>query len=981
MWQNTAEASGTPGVDDDGNGYVDDIYGYDFAADMDGNNGSDPLPVHPHGTHVSGTIGAEGNNSVGIVGVNQHVKIMAVKIFRPDGGAYDSDILEAIDYVLTMKGNGVNIVAINASYGGYGGSQEDPMNIAIRSLGDQGIVFVAAAGNEYNNNDGSFQSFPASYNAANIISVAATDQNDTLAWFSNRGEFSVDIAAPGVNILSTTPSAFAHFTGETTLFSDDVESGEGNWTTEGTTSWAITSAESNSTSHSWTDSPDGNYTDDANASLVYGADIDLSGSSGVIGVGFKIKGEAEIGYDGLYIEVSGDSGSTWTTINAITGSTSGEWVDIAFAIPANLRTAHFRMRFRFVSNCCVDYDGYYLDDIRIGTIAFDSEYQSWAGTSMAAPHVTGSVALVAAEHSSDSMLTRISRILSGGDAIASLEHNVSSGSRLNVNGALTNTALKPLLATAQPHEGVWPGNSLTVSGINFGSTAGQGNFSDTNQTTSATVTSWSSTSITVTVPSRAGKFFTIKDAAGVKSVNALKLSAWSNAGYRDQTIIFDASTAQNGCVYTFGGRDLATGELLKTAEKNCLDTSGWASLPDMPEERVVSASASAGGKLYVFGGWNGSDMVDTVYVFDPASSSWSTKHALPTPIAYGAAVELNGDLYYVGGITDSNVTNKLLHYNAASDSWEEKAPMSTTRGAFASATVGGKLYVFGGIKDEENLTQSVEVYDPSTDRWSSIADLPFEEVLFHAVPAPDGKIWVYRDGFESMNGDGIVSVWEYNPADDSWTDISNTILDPSAWPLGIFQFVPSKNTVMHINTWTGAQHTCLYRTPDLVVQNPTIDNASITEGGSVVFSAVVKNQGTGPAKSTTVKYFISTDASISTADTQVGSQDTVSALGATATDDISQTLTLQQSAGSYYLGACVVSVDGESDTMNQCSSAVALTINSTSDDSDNNDSNNNSSSGGGCTYNPNANGFDAIMIFMLLFSLLYPVKKMYRFDR
>ncbi len=206
IWVNQAERDGVDGEDDDGNGYIDDVYGYDFASDNSGGNDSDPIDVHGHGTHVSGTIGAKGDNGRGIVGVNWNVKIMALKVVRPNGDIYVSDTIEAIKYVETMKRRGVNIVAINASYGQGGGSQSDTMNTLIKGLN---ILFCAAGGNggddQIGDDNDRMPQYPASYNANNIIAVAATDPNDALASFSNYGSASVDIAAPGVHIMSTVP--------------------------------------------------------------------------------------------------------------------------------------------------------------------------------------------------------------------------------------------------------------------------------------------------------------------------------------------------------------------------------------------------------------------------------------------------------------------------------------------------------------------------------------------------------------------------------------------------------------------------------------------------------------------------------------------------------------------------------------------------------------------------------------------------------
>ncbi len=186
-------------------------HGYDFAGDNDGDNDDDPMPDTPydenghyHGTHVAGIIGAVGNNAKGVVGVSQHVRLMALKVFRPNGYGYSSDILEALDFIDKKIDEGVNIVAINASYGGSGGENGDAIDEAIKKLGRKGVVFCAAAGNDGKNIDND-PIYPAAYDAKNIITVAASDQNDNLASFSNYGTQYVDVAAPGVNILSTYP--------------------------------------------------------------------------------------------------------------------------------------------------------------------------------------------------------------------------------------------------------------------------------------------------------------------------------------------------------------------------------------------------------------------------------------------------------------------------------------------------------------------------------------------------------------------------------------------------------------------------------------------------------------------------------------------------------------------------------------------------------------------------------------------------------
>jgi subtilisin family serine protease/subtilisin-like proprotein convertase family protein len=192
MWTNPGEIPGN-GIDDDGNGYVDDIHGYDFV-----NHDGDPMDDHFHGTHVAGTIGAVGNDGQGIAGVNWHVQIMALKFLDASGGGYSSDAIAALNYAVA---NGA--VVSNNSWGG--GSYSAAFQTAIQNARAKGHIFVAAAGNDGSNNDTS-PFYPASYNVDNVISVAATDHTDSLAYFSNYGASTVDLAAPGVNIYSTFPT-------------------------------------------------------------------------------------------------------------------------------------------------------------------------------------------------------------------------------------------------------------------------------------------------------------------------------------------------------------------------------------------------------------------------------------------------------------------------------------------------------------------------------------------------------------------------------------------------------------------------------------------------------------------------------------------------------------------------------------------------------------------------------------------------------
>lgn len=200
LWINPGEIPAN-NVDDDGNGFIDDVNGMDFFF-----NDSNPADEHGHGTHTAGTIGAAGNNLVGVTGVNWSVKIMPIKIYDNDGlGSTSAMLVNSYSYIRMMKLRGVNIRVTNNSYGGcdeacgYDQATKD----GIDSMGEVGILNVFAAGNDGRNTD-TLPAYPASYTSPSIISVANSTSTDAKSGSSNFGLVTVDLAAPGSGILSTT---------------------------------------------------------------------------------------------------------------------------------------------------------------------------------------------------------------------------------------------------------------------------------------------------------------------------------------------------------------------------------------------------------------------------------------------------------------------------------------------------------------------------------------------------------------------------------------------------------------------------------------------------------------------------------------------------------------------------------------------------------------------------------------------------------
>jgi hypothetical protein len=193
IWHNPHEIIN--GIDDDGNGYIDDIHGVNVI-----NGTGNPSDDNGHGTHVAGIIAAQVENGLGIHGLAAGAKLMAIKFLDSNGRGSVASAIRALEYLRQARLKGIPVYVANNSWGGLGYS--DVLEEAIRSVIDVGVVFLAAAGNEANDNDRNAV-YPASFKLPGVISVAALDASSNLANFSNYGEIGVSLAAPGVNIISS----------------------------------------------------------------------------------------------------------------------------------------------------------------------------------------------------------------------------------------------------------------------------------------------------------------------------------------------------------------------------------------------------------------------------------------------------------------------------------------------------------------------------------------------------------------------------------------------------------------------------------------------------------------------------------------------------------------------------------------------------------------------------------------------------------
>ncbi len=421
IWTNPGEIAGD-GIDNDGNGYIDDINGWDFV-----DNDNDPHDASGHGTHVAGIAGAVADNNLGIAGVSWRSKIMPVRFLNAYDIGTTADAINAIQYALD---NGAEI--INCSWGssGYSGALKNVIDSA-------NALFICAAGNDGSDTDIA-PYYPASYSSPNIISVAATDQRDQMTWFSNYGTVTVDVAAPGIRIYSLD-------NGRRTLWSDNFNDGVlDGWSTGGIgDDWDIADPPATFNAPALGSSPDSDYSNNANAWARLPVQ-NLANTSAAL-LSFTMIGSAEAYADYLYLEISTD-GLSWSSCPLKKGDTvfyagiSGSvpyWMTILADLGPWDGQPQVYIRLRFDSDASTTGSGYFIDNMQLTVADAQNVYQFMQGTSMAAGYVSGLAALIQSEDLSLSPAEIKSIITHSVDLDEDLMDHVVSGGRVNAYHALT----------------------------------------------------------------------------------------------------------------------------------------------------------------------------------------------------------------------------------------------------------------------------------------------------------------------------------------------------------------------------------------------------------------------------------------------------------------------------------------------------------------------------------------------------------------
>ena len=376
-----------PGLND---GYSGDIHGYDFALNTGAMTDSGF-----HGTHVCGTIAATGNNGIGVIGVDFTAHVMMLKVSTDGENIITSDELSALNYIAMVKNLGVNVVAVNASYGGGSASSSESSGIA--TLGSEGVIFCAAAGNNGTDND-TTQFYPADYRLSNMICVAASDQNDALASFSNYGASTVDLAAPGVDVLSLLPMNILATNAE--VFQSNAAYEAESMQFAGTTP---TNGVSGTVYYCNLGNPgdfpaavSGNIALIQRGTITFLAKVQNAMAAGAT---------AAIIYNNVAGNFSGTLGTSGNFIPAVSLSQSdGQTLQATLPSTATV----------------------------VNGPDPTFHYQYLSGTSMATPHVVGAVAFAALNFPTETVAQRIQRVVTNTTPVAGLSGKVISGGRLNL---------------------------------------------------------------------------------------------------------------------------------------------------------------------------------------------------------------------------------------------------------------------------------------------------------------------------------------------------------------------------------------------------------------------------------------------------------------------------------------------------------------------------------------------------------------------
>lgn len=747
--------------------------GFDFI-----NGDTDPMDDNGHGTHCAGIIGAQGNNGVGISGVNQDVKIMALKILDSDGEGYASDEISAYHYINKAMSLGVNVVAINNSWGGGGESEIFEMLIDI--VGQKGAVTVCAAGNEYNDNDEEGP-YPANIESPYKLSVAASNEDNELAAFSNYGKESVDLAAPGTDILSTVsygcynPGIYSESKrNELSENFNDFESADNTWAIpdEATVSTGSSEYTAEITEEENFGEPGGKSLrltfEGLAAGEVATARIPYEMAEGYVMKETSQTMSVMAKVNGPEINIEDYDPSMFILIDAPRGKAFNNEMDLfmteyltgTYVAGENNFWDHFNVecgnfektpkeeRDLVLGIYAVEGGDYevYLDDIGLSKKVNDTDvfgkYDFYNGSSMAAPHVTGAIALAAAENPDADSEGLIDEVLTHVKSEPALADKTSEGGALDLS---CKEELAPRIG------------SVTVKTADKHIIIKGGGFTD-------------STKVKIDgkdaeIVSRTDRELVIKDNSWINRIVDIEISSGSKTKLKED-------------VY------LVKGKVPYTALDEDFEFASY--------EGIMSTN---GKKMY-----EADSMTDTIYIADPADGKYMEFEELFTvkpekffkkdseskadyDFTFGYDLPYaDGKLYNIAAYSEVGVSDEDDYEDYSADYYEEDEEdyyYETGAGAaFSSqyklmcfdlntgkitslgnlpsdvkrtedwtlASYNGKIYLIGGYDySTKSISKKVKIYNPDTKKWSNGPLLPEGRAGGRAVQT--GNSLVYTMGY------------------------------------------------------------------------------------------------------------------------------------------------------------------------------------------------------------------------------------------
>ncbi|MCX7921402.1 MAG: S8 family serine peptidase [Clostridia bacterium] len=741
IYVNPGETAGN-GIDDDGNGFVDDVHGWDFYHDDGTVYDTDYESYDNHGTHVAGTIAASKNN-IGVVGVAPNVKVMSLKFLGRFGGE-TSDAIEAIAYAKKM---GVKIV--NCSWGGFGYSQA--LEISIR---DSGILFVCSAGND-SHHLGIVPQYPVGYKVPNILSVAAIDNTGRIATFSNFGD-DVDVAAPGVDILSTLPDNQYDYYSGTSMAAPHVTGIAALLKSYNPNLDYLQIKDRIKKSAAFSDFLVGKVSDsgmvDAYAALQ--STIEMGVKSYLDNNTVTLTWESVSGAAGYQIEIDGVltgviTGSSFTDI--LPSNSTRIYRIIAVGAGGTIGCSKAILKTNIpMADDGTGLSGKYCADtaaqdpklVRTDkTVNFDwgaSSPESSIGNEKFSVVWTGKVAPLYSD-------------------TYTFHTFVDGGVRLWVNGKL----LIDKLIDQDPIE--YNGSIYLKAGYKYYI---QMEYFKNSGTNASAKLYWS----------RPGEEKSVIPTA--RLYPSIGEGKWAIKKNIPQPLYGHATVALNDKVLVMGG-NISYNDLTDSILEYDPVADTWTDKARMTSPRTYFQAVNFNGKIYVFGGegpnFETERFLNIVEEYDPASGRWTRKADMPTKRSQMSVAAANGKIYVFGGATSINgkveCISTVEEYDPATDRWTTKSSMSVPRDCLGTLEIKGKIYAFGGYKQSGWLFEyldTVEQYDPTTNMWMPRANMPFKMCGFGSGVI-NGKIYTVGGGDGQTMWPSNKEVLEYDPEIDKWS--------------------------------------------------------------------------------------------------------------------------------------------------------------------------------------------------------------------